>query len=110
MTSNLGTEYVHKSGSLGFVPPNSTTEDREAAEKISKALKSTFRPEFLNRIDEIITFSPLSLEDMVKIVDLQMKEVFERFSEKGVSVELTPKARASGSLSRVTTPLLALAR
>ncbi len=66
MTSNLGTEYVRKSGSLGFVPPTSTTEDREAQDKISKALKGTFRPEFLNRIDEIITFSPLSIEDMVQ--------------------------------------------
>jgi ATP-dependent Clp protease ATP-binding subunit ClpC len=93
MTSNLGTEYVRKSGSLGFVPSNSTTEDREAQEKISKALKSTFRPEFLNRIDEIITFSPLSREDMVKIVDLQMKEIQERMGDNGLTIELTDEAR-----------------
>ena len=93
MTSNLGTEYVRKSGSLGFVPTSSTTEDREAQEKISKALKSTFRPEFLNRIDEIITFSPLSLDEMVKIVDLQMKEIQERMSDNGLTIELTLAAR-----------------
>jgi len=93
MTSNLGTEYVHKSGSLGFVPPTSTAEDREAQDKISKALKGTFRPEFLNRIDEIITFSPLSVEDMVKIVDLQMKEIQERMGENGLTIELTQEAR-----------------
>src|SRR5512135_2527539 len=93
MTSNLGTEYVRKSGSLGFVPPTSTTEDREAQEKIQKALKSTFRPEFLNRIDEIITFSPLSLDDMVKIVDLQMKEIQERMGDSGLTIELTSDAR-----------------
>jgi ATP-dependent Clp protease ATP-binding subunit ClpC len=93
MTSNLGTEYVRKSGSLGFVPPTSTTEDREAQEKIQKALKGTFRPEFLNRIDEIITFSPLSLDDMVKIVDLQMNEIQERMGDTGLTIELTQNAR-----------------
>jgi len=93
MTSNLGTEYVRRSGSLGFVPPTSTTEDREAQEKITKALKGTFRPEFLNRIDEIITFSPLSIEDMVKIVDLQMKEIQERMGDSGLTIELTAAAR-----------------
>ena len=94
MTSNLGTEYVRKSGSLGFMQNASSNEDREAHDKISKALKGTFRPEFLNRIDEIITFSPLSLEDMSRIVDLQMKEIQERLSEHGLKVELTPAARA----------------
>jgi ATP-dependent Clp protease ATP-binding subunit ClpC len=56
-------------------------------------LKSTFRPEFLNRIDEIITFSPLSLDDMVRIVDLQMKEIQERMGENGLAIELTQDAR-----------------
>jgi ATP-dependent Clp protease ATP-binding subunit ClpC len=93
MTSNLGTEYVRKSGSLGFLIQSDSSEERENHEKIEKALKSTFRPEFLNRIDEIITFSPLSLEQMGAIVDLQMKEVQERLSEHGLNVELTPAAR-----------------
>jgi ATP-dependent Clp protease ATP-binding subunit ClpC len=93
MTSNLGTEYVRKSGSLGFVPPTSSSEDREAQDKITKALKSTFRPEFLNRIDEIITFSPLTLDDMVKIVDLQMKEIQDRMGDNGLTIELTEAAR-----------------
>ena len=93
MTSNLGTEFVRRSGSLGFVPQSGSSEERESHEKISKALKSTFRPEFLNRIDEIITFSSLSVEDMALIVDLQMKEVQERMSEHGLTVELTQAAR-----------------
>ncbi len=75
MTSNLGTEYVRRSGSLGFLQTRGDDEERQEHEKIEKALKGTFRPEFLNRIDEIITFSPLSLEQMGLIVDLQMKEV-----------------------------------
>jgi ATP-dependent Clp protease ATP-binding subunit ClpC len=93
MTSNLGTEFVRKSGSLGFLQRKEDDEDRAAHEKIEKALKSTFRPEFLNRIDEIITFSPLSLEQMREIVDLQMGEVQDRLSEHGLFVELTEAAR-----------------
>ena len=93
MTSNLGTEYVRKSGSLGFLQPKADDEEREAHDKIEKALKGAFRPEFLNRIDEIIMFSPLSVDDMEYIVDLQMKEVQERLIEHNITVELTEAAR-----------------
>ncbi len=94
MTSNLGTEFVTRSGTLGFL--HRTGDEglgKQAEEKIEKALKDTFRPEFLNRIDEIIVFSPLSLDQMELIVDLQMKEVRGRLAEHGVSVELTEAAR-----------------
>ncbi len=93
MTSNLGTEYVRKGGTLGFLPPTETNEDREAHDKVEKALKGTFRPEFLNRIDEIIMFSPLSIADMEQIVALQMKEIQDRLNEYGVKVELTEASR-----------------
>lgn len=93
MTSNLGTEYVRSAGTLGFLQNTSDNEERAAHEKIEKALKSTFRPEFLNRIDEIITFSSLSVEDMSQIVDLQMNEVSERLAEHGLTVVLAPAAR-----------------
>ncbi|MBN2045380.1 MAG: AAA family ATPase [Anaerolineales bacterium] len=92
MTSNLGTEFVRKSGSLGFLQPGDNNEDREAHKKIEKALKDTFRPEFLNRIDEIITFSQLSLEDMQEIVKLQMGEIHERLADHGLEVTLTDEA------------------
>ncbi len=93
MTSNLGTEYVRKGGTLGFVQKTGDDSERESHEKIEKALKGAFRPEFLNRIDEIIMFSPLSLAQMEEIVDLQMKEVQARLNEYGVNVDLTPAAR-----------------
>ncbi len=92
MTSNLGTEFVRQGGTLGFLQSNDP-EQRQEHDKIEKALKSTFRPEFLNRIDEIVLFSPLSEEDVIKIVDLQMMEVRQRLSEHGLTVELTPTAR-----------------
>ncbi len=91
MTSNLGTEYINKGGTLGFLA--SDNEERDNHEKIDKALKSTFRPEFINRIDEIIMFSPLSVDQMKDIVDLQMTEVEERLNEHGLSVEVSPSAR-----------------
>jgi ATP-dependent Clp protease ATP-binding subunit ClpC len=91
MTSNLGTEYVTKSGTLGFL--SSTDEgDQSNREKIEKALKGAFRPEFLNRIDEIILFSPLSKENMREIVGLQMEDIQSRLEDHGLRVELTEAA------------------
>ncbi|HZM20927.1 MAG TPA: AAA family ATPase [Anaerolineales bacterium] len=93
MTSNLGTEYVRKGGTLGFLQPKASSEEREAHDKVEKALKGAFRPEFLNRVDEIIMFSPLSLEQVDEIVILQMKEVQDRLNEYNITVELTDAAR-----------------
>ncbi|HNS36645.1 MAG TPA: AAA family ATPase [Anaerolineaceae bacterium] len=93
MTSNLGTEFVQRGGTLGFLTADTTGEERQTHDKIEKALKSTFRPEFLNRIDEIIMFAPLSLDEMRLIVDLQMKEVSTRLEEHGLHVALSPSAR-----------------
>ena len=94
MTSNIGTEYAKQGGTLGFVrSSNGDEEARETKKKIEDGLKKTFRPEFLNRIDEIIIFHTLTLEHMVQIVDLQMKEIRERLEERGVTVELTEAAR-----------------
>jgi ATP-dependent Clp protease ATP-binding subunit ClpC len=68
-------------------------EEREAHDKVERALKGAFRPEFLNRIDEIIMFSPLTLEEMEEIVILQMKEVQDRLNDYNITVELTDAAR-----------------
>ncbi len=93
MTSNLGTEYINKSGSLGFLGSGSDNDDRDSKMKIDKALKSTFRPEFINRIDEIIMFTKLSLDEMESIVNLQLKELQERMLENEVTMDLDPEAR-----------------
>jgi ATP-dependent Clp protease ATP-binding subunit ClpC len=92
MTSNLGTEFARKSGPLGFVTGN----DPELVadhKKIERAMRDTFRPEFLNRIDEVIIFSPLSVEQVSQMVDLQMRSIAERLGEQGLVVELTDNAR-----------------
>jgi ATP-dependent Clp protease ATP-binding subunit ClpC len=93
MTSNIGTAYAKQGGTLGFLKASSADDEaREAKEKIEEGLKKTFRPEFLNRIDEIIIFHTLTLEHMEEIVTLQMKEIRERLEERGVVIELTEAA------------------
>jgi ATP-dependent Clp protease ATP-binding subunit ClpC len=96
MTSNLGTRHARKSGTLGFVTSrgDEARAERESHREIEQALKKAFRPEFLNRVDEIIIFSSLSLEQVEQIVDLQLREVQERLQEHGLEIELTGAARA----------------
>jgi len=93
MTSNVGTSFVHKSGALGFAGVRDAQEKADH-KRIEEALKETFRPEFINRIDEIIIFEPLSEEDMLEIVKLQIKEVQERLADQGnLTIMLTEAAQ-----------------
>src|SRR5258706_670448 len=93
MTSNLGTEYVRKGGTLGFLTQKADDDERAMHATIEKTLKVAFRTEVINRIDEIIMFSPLSIEQMEEIVVLQMKEVQDRLNEHNITVELSDAAR-----------------
>ena len=93
MTSNLGTEVVSREP-FGFKQPERTgSEGAEFRRSIQDALKKTFRPEFLNRIDDIIVFDPLTEEDILQIVRLMAGEVAERVAEMGVTIELTDAAQ-----------------
>ncbi|WP_026369105.1 ATP-dependent Clp protease ATP-binding subunit [Kallotenue papyrolyticum] len=92
MTSNVGTEEL-RAGTLGFKRDANQIDLNEARRKVDEALKRTFRPEFLNRIDEIIVFQPLSMEDLLQIVDLQVRDVAERLAEQQIRLELTPAAK-----------------
>jgi len=91
MTSNVGTEMLRRGGALGFAHSGAAEEDG-ARQRVLAALRQTFRPEFLNRVDEIIVFGPLTLEDMERIVHLQMQEVEARLQEYGLRVRLLPAA------------------
>jgi ATP-dependent Clp protease ATP-binding subunit ClpC len=97
MTSNLGTEGFQKEA-LGFGLPQSkpskSEKDRQKSE-VEKALRATFRPELLNRIDEIIVFDPLTEDDLKKIVELLLADVRERMAERQVGLELTEAAKAA---------------
>ena len=90
MTSNIGTSFVKSGGTLGFLREDGlSAQERQLRENIESDLKRTFRPEFLNRIDEIIIFHGLTPEHVREIVDLQMKEIADRLSEHGIKIELT---------------------
>ena len=92
MTSNVGTQFFKRSGAIGFSGMRAAFSASENAE-LEDALKRTFRPEFINRIDEIIVFESLTPEHMLSIVDLQMQEIEERLGEQGLTVSLTAEAR-----------------
>lgn len=92
MTSNVGTSFVKQAGALGF--SGMQNQDQADHKHIEDELKRTFRPEFINRIDEIIIFEPLKEEDVVKIVELQMQEVQARLAEHGgLTILLTEAAQ-----------------
>ncbi len=94
MTSNVGTKYAIKGATLGFRTESDIQGDeRELQREIERGLKKTFRPEFINRIDEIIVFHTLTEEQVKQIVDLQMKEISERLAEQNITIELTEAAR-----------------
>ena len=102
MTSNLGAKALHKNSTeLGFLAQKkaeSTAKDaksidfKEAKKSVMDAVKSHFRPEFLNRIDEMIVFHPLTEEDLTKIVTILMSDVTKRLEERDLHLEITPEA------------------
>jgi len=94
MTSNIGTRYAARSGgALGFQVGAATDEREQFVDEVSESLKRTFRPEFLNRIDEVIIFNTLTRDNVMAIVDLQMAEIEERLGEQQIRLELTDAAR-----------------
>ncbi|HEX8684543.1 MAG TPA: AAA family ATPase [Ardenticatenaceae bacterium] len=95
MTSNLGTKYMTSgNGPLGFRVGSRADEKTINNQAIEDDLKETFRPEFLNRVDEIIIFEPLSREQLHEIVELQVHKLMKNVSDKGLTVELDEASRA----------------
>lgn len=98
MTSNLGASHLKPSGPvMGFSTGSDSAKDREASFAVAKKeimadVKRFFRPEFLNRIDEIIVFKPLEQKDLRQIVDILLKDLTKRLGEKGVALDWTTAA------------------
>jgi ATP-dependent Clp protease ATP-binding subunit ClpC len=94
MTSNLGTRDIQKGPGIGFAarPDEKMTYDK-MKDRVMEELKKSFRPEFLNRIDEVIVFHSLTQEDVKQIVDLMMKRVTEQLKAKDLEIELTDAAK-----------------
>lgn len=95
MTSNVGAQHLKKDASaLGFLAGSNAQDDAKAAkDRVLDEVKRTFRPEFLNRIDEIIVFSSLTDEDLKHIVDIMLAEVNKRLKDSELSLEVTDKAK-----------------
>ncbi|MBM3253617.1 MAG: ATP-dependent Clp protease ATP-binding subunit, partial [Candidatus Omnitrophica bacterium] len=93
MTSNIGAEMLRKQGSLGFAPPKEDASYQAMKSKLLDEVKRTFKPEFLNRIDDIIVFHSLTKEDLLKIVEIELNEVKKRVSEQELTLEFTPNAK-----------------
>ena len=93
MTSNIGAQYIEKMERVGFAYDREAMDSYESAkEKVLESVKEHFRPEFLNRLDDIILFNILSLEAIKEIVKIQVDFAKERLTAKEVTLELTPKA------------------
>ena len=93
MTSNVGAREITATTPLGFTSnANGGMDDKEMKQRVMAEVKKTFRPEFLNRIDEIIVFKSLTEDEIVKIVDLMVSDLRERLIEQNMTINLTPAA------------------
>ena len=90
MTSNVGSQYI--------AGANASSDPAEVQRQVNNALRQTFKPEFLNRIDDVVVFHPLGLEDIEKIVDIQLKDVRKRLERDRIVLELTDPAKQSLAL------------
>jgi ATP-dependent Clp protease ATP-binding subunit ClpC len=93
MTSNIGAEMLKKQGSIGFKSQAEDTTYQAMKERLLDDVKKTFKPEFLNRVDDIIVFRSLTREDLEKIVELEIKDVESRLKEQKITLALSKEAK-----------------
>ncbi|MEW5950295.1 MAG: ATP-dependent Clp protease ATP-binding subunit [Elusimicrobia bacterium] len=94
MTSNVGARLITKGKSLGFIPQEDKERDyREMKDTVMDEVKRVFNPEFINRVDEIIVFRPLTEEDMRKILEIHLGKVASKLKERGLKTEITERAK-----------------
>jgi ATP-dependent Clp protease ATP-binding subunit ClpC len=93
MTSNVGADLIRKTGSLGFKQQKEEVTYEDMKAKLLEEVKRTFKPEFLNRVDDIIVFRQLVKDDLVRIIDIEVGFVAQRLKEQGISLEVTPEAK-----------------
>jgi ATP-dependent Clp protease ATP-binding subunit ClpA len=93
MTSNLGSDYINKMSAIGFDTKEELAERENMREKVFDALRDSFKPEFLNRIDEIVIFNYLQKAQIKRIVDLELAKVEKRLAAKEIKIEISEKAK-----------------
>ncbi len=92
LTSNVGAETIKKQGTIGFGVPADTGDYERVREKLSDEAKRTFKPEFLNRLDDVIVFRPLSKPNLIEILGLEVAKLAARLAAKNVKIVLDEKA------------------
>jgi len=93
MTSNVGSDTIRKSSTLGFAPITDEATYEKARERVLEEAKKTFRPEFLNRLDDLIVFRTFTKPDLIAILSLEVEKVLERLRKKNLKLELDDKAK-----------------
>jgi ATP-dependent Clp protease ATP-binding subunit ClpB len=89
MTSNIGSQYIHKMETIGFTNTTQVEEYGRVKERVHESLKEFFKPEFLNRLDEIVIFDVLSKDEVKSIVGLQISELAKRLTDKEITLEVS---------------------
>jgi ATP-dependent Clp protease ATP-binding subunit ClpA len=95
MTSNIGSDIIAKEAPLGFVDNGKLSQKEGLKDKVQGALKEKFKPEFINRVDEIVIFDYLGAEEIKKIVDLELNKVQKRLGKKDIKIVVSEKAKQS---------------
>lgn len=93
MTSNVGSDTIKRGSTLGFSPITDENSYEKMREKILEESKKTFRPEFLNRLDDIVVFRSLTKPDLIQILDLEINKVITRLKARNITLELDEKAK-----------------
>src|SRR6516162_5043636 len=93
MTSNVGSDTIKKQSTLGFSPITDETSYEKMRERIMEEAKKTFRPEFLNRLDDIVVFRSLTKPDLLQILDLEITKVMQRLKARNIILHLDEKAK-----------------
>jgi ATP-dependent Clp protease ATP-binding subunit ClpC len=93
MTSNIGARIIDKGTPLGFQKPDESGRLKEIKSAIQGEVRNLFNPEFLNRVDEIVTFHPLGTEHLIRIVDLLLAEVNKRLIDRHFQLDVTPEGK-----------------
>jgi ATP-dependent Clp protease ATP-binding subunit ClpC len=93
MTSNVGSDIIKRQSTLGFSPISDSNSYEQMRDKIMDEAKKTFRPEFLNRIDDVIVFRSLTKPDLIQILDLEISKVIQRLKNRNIALELNEKAK-----------------
>ncbi|HET7626354.1 MAG TPA: AAA family ATPase, partial [Verrucomicrobiae bacterium] len=93
MTSNVGSDTIKRQSTMGFSPITDESSYEKMREKILEESKKTFRPEFLNRLDDIIVFRSLTKPDLIQILELESSKVIERLKNRNIILNLDEKAK-----------------